>query len=171
MYRCKVLLDLLRDFWGTLGRHFLASALLTIIDNIIVMTRYSSIAASKAMLFLFPLLWLYRLRHRGVSHILLRRNSRRGSARHNSLVCGHFIRICGVIFLTIVRKTANQLSDYPASGKPGRLAGTRELFISGSPYVVFYTVQHNIVTISHGFSYSIGFPAKVLTKQKKSSYH
>lgn len=64
------------------------------------------------------------------------------------------------IILTIVRKTANQLSDYPASGKPGRLSGTRELFISGSPYVVVYTVQHNIVTILTVFHTAQDFPQK-----------
>lgn len=64
------------------------------------------------------------------------------------------------IILAIVRKAANQLSDYPASGKPGRLPGTRELFISGSPYVVVYTVQHNIVTILTVFHSAQDFPQK-----------
>ena len=64
------------------------------------------------------------------------------------------------IILAIVRKAANQLSDYPASGKPGRLPGTRELFISGSPYVVVYTVQHNIVTILTVFHSAQDLPQK-----------
>ena len=51
------------------------------------------------------------------------------------------------VILTIIKKTATQLSKYPDSGKPGRLMGTRELLFSDSPYLVVYTVRNNIVTI------------------------
>lgn len=51
------------------------------------------------------------------------------------------------VILTIIKKTATQLSKYPDSGKPGRLMGTRELLFSDTPYLVVYTVCSNIVTI------------------------
>jgi len=51
------------------------------------------------------------------------------------------------VILTIIKKTATQLSKYPDSGKPGRLMGTRELLFSDTPYLVVYTVRNNIVTI------------------------
>jgi toxin ParE1/3/4 len=34
-----------------------------------------------------------------------------------------------------------RLADYPALGRPGRVAGTRELIIPGTPYLVAYTVD------------------------------
>ena len=51
------------------------------------------------------------------------------------------------VILTIIKKTAAQLSKYPDSGKPGRLMGTRELLFSDAPYLVVYTVRSNIMTI------------------------
>jgi len=51
------------------------------------------------------------------------------------------------VILTIIKKTATQLSKYPDSGKPGRLMGTRELLFSDTPYLVVYTVRNNIITI------------------------
>jgi len=51
------------------------------------------------------------------------------------------------VILTIIKKTATQLSRYPDSGKPGRLMGTREFLFSDTPYLVVYTVRNNIMTI------------------------
>ncbi len=51
------------------------------------------------------------------------------------------------VILTIIQKTATQLSKYPDSGKPGRMMGTRELLFSDTPYLVVYTVRSNIVTV------------------------
>ncbi len=62
------------------------------------------------------------------------------------------------IILAIIKKTAEQLSKYPESGKPGRLTGTRELLFSDSPYLVVYTVRHNTVTILTIFHTAQNFP-------------
>jgi addiction module RelE/StbE family toxin len=46
-----------------------------------------------------------------------------------------------------------QLRDAPARGRPGRLRGTRELVVVGTPYIVAYRVHANdieILTIQHG---------------------
>ena len=44
-----------------------------------------------------------------------------------------------------------RLSDYPASGRPGRVAGTRELVVPGKPYIVPYRVRDGTVEILRVF--------------------
>ena len=46
----------------------------------------------------------------------------------------------------IFAATAN-LESYPALGRPGRIEGTRELIVSGMPYIVAYRVQQERVHI------------------------
>ena len=43
-----------------------------------------------------------------------------------------------------IRGRVELLSDQPAMGRPGRVAGTRELVITGRPYIVAYTVDNQI---------------------------
>jgi addiction module RelE/StbE family toxin len=56
----------------------------------------------------------------------------------------------------IVRAVAEQiasLKDMPTRGRPGRIEGTREFVINGTPYVVAYRVHDadiEILTIQHG---------------------
>lgn len=40
-----------------------------------------------------------------------------------------------------------QIATYPASGRPGRVAGTRELVITGTPYVLVYRLEPGVVHI------------------------
>lgn len=50
-------------------------------------------------------------------------------------------------------KAINRLSAMPNIGRPGRISGTRELIISGTPYLAVYRVQNNrveILRILHG---------------------
>lgn len=39
------------------------------------------------------------------------------------------------------------LVDFPESGRPGRVFGTRELVISGTPYIAAYIVTENAIRI------------------------
>ncbi len=39
------------------------------------------------------------------------------------------------------------LADFPLSGRIGRVAGTRELVVSGAPYIVAYQVKEDAVLI------------------------
>ncbi len=40
-----------------------------------------------------------------------------------------------------------QLVDHPQLGRPGRVRGTRELVVSGSPYVIAYRIEPDAVVI------------------------
>lgn len=53
--------------------------------------------------------------------------------------------------LKIVRRTFSQLSKHPASGKPGRISGTRELIFPELPYIVIYSVQQETVFVIRVF--------------------
>jgi toxin ParE1/3/4 len=49
--------------------------------------------------------------------------------------------------VTRVRGAALALSSFPARGRPGRAAGTRELVVSGTPYVVVYRIEDSVVAV------------------------
>ena len=42
---------------------------------------------------------------------------------------------------------ADRLADYPASGRPGRVLGTRELVVPDTPYILPYRVRGQIVEV------------------------
>jgi len=46
-----------------------------------------------------------------------------------------------------IRTAVERLSAMPAIGRPGRVPNTRELVISGTPYIVPYRVRGDIVQI------------------------
>ncbi len=46
-----------------------------------------------------------------------------------------------------IRDHVKQLLDFPESGRSGRVAGTRELVVTGLPYVVAYGISGDVVRI------------------------
>ncbi|MBS0523108.1 MAG: type II toxin-antitoxin system mRNA interferase toxin, RelE/StbE family [Proteobacteria bacterium] len=52
-----------------------------------------------------------------------------------------------------IARGVQQLASAPGRGRPGRIRGTRELIVVGTPYTVAYRVHENdieVLTIQHG---------------------
>jgi addiction module RelE/StbE family toxin len=46
-----------------------------------------------------------------------------------------------------IREAVERLVRFPDAGRPGRIAGTRELIVAGSPFVVAYRVTAETVDV------------------------
>ncbi len=46
-----------------------------------------------------------------------------------------------------IRKQTGLLAIYPEIGRPGRVRGTRELVITGTPYIAAYRFAGDVVTV------------------------
>ncbi len=53
--------------------------------------------------------------------------------------------------VTRIERVVNRLAEHPNSGRPGRVAGTREVIVPGLPYLVVYRVEDRQVTILRVF--------------------
>lgn len=51
-----------------------------------------------------------------------------------------------------------QLTDYPKSGRVGRIDGTRELVVTGTPYIVPYRIKNDCIEILRVFHSSRKWP-------------
>jgi toxin ParE1/3/4 len=49
--------------------------------------------------------------------------------------------------VAILLNATGTLADFPEKGRPGRRRGTRELVVSGTPYVVAYRVRSGVIEI------------------------
>lgn len=43
--------------------------------------------------------------------------------------------------------SAERLAEYPQRGRPGRVEGTRELVVTGFPYIIVYRVRETTIRI------------------------
>lgn len=43
--------------------------------------------------------------------------------------------------------SVTRLRDFPESGRPGRVEGTRELVVGGAPYVIPYRIEADMVEL------------------------
>jgi plasmid stabilization system protein ParE len=59
-----------------------------------------------------------------------------------------------------ILRTANLLAKNPAVGRPGRVPGTRELVIAGTPYLIPYRVRDETVEILRVFHAARRWPEK-----------
>jgi toxin ParE1/3/4 len=46
-----------------------------------------------------------------------------------------------------IRGAPAQLSQFPASGRPGQIDGTRELLVGSTDYILPYRVQNDVIQI------------------------
>ena len=64
----------------------------------------------------------------------------------------------------VVRAILNaikQLERFPAIGRPGRVSGTRELVVAGTPYIVPYRVRSGQIEILRVFHAARRWPASL----------
>ncbi len=59
-----------------------------------------------------------------------------------------------------IESSVERLKSYPASGRPGRVSGTRELVVGGTAYIIPYRVRGEAVEILRVFHGSRKWPAK-----------
>jgi toxin ParE1/3/4 len=57
-----------------------------------------------------------------------------------------------------IDKLVNMLATMPNMGRPGRIFGTRELVIKGTPFLVVYRVQNERVEVLRVLHGRQGFP-------------
>jgi toxin ParE1/3/4 len=51
--------------------------------------------------------------------------------------------------LTRIDEAVRRLETFPHSGRPGRVSGTRELVVGGTPFILPYRVRGGVVQILH----------------------
>jgi toxin ParE1/3/4 len=74
-------------------------------------------------------------------------------ARYNSKAAAAIVQA--------IHEAVNQLQPFPALGRPGRVIGTRELVISGTPYIVPYRVRNDEIQILRVFHGARKWPSKL----------
>jgi toxin ParE1/3/4 len=60
-----------------------------------------------------------------------------------------------------IHESVDRLQRHPALGRPGRVAGTRELVVPGTPYIVPYRVRDSEVQILRVFHGARKWPSKL----------
>jgi plasmid stabilization system protein ParE len=60
-----------------------------------------------------------------------------------------------------IASTVDQLASHPALGRPGRVPGTRELVIIGTPYIVPYRIRGDTVEVLRLFHSARKWPLKL----------
>lgn len=66
-----------------------------------------------------------------------------------------------VAAIKVVKKilhSVEALSEQPGIGRPGRVVNTRELVISGTPYIIPYRVKDNTIEILRVFHNAMQWP-------------
>ncbi len=55
----------------------------------------------------------------------------------------------------------NLLANQPSMGRPGRVSGTRELVVTGSPYIIPYRVKNNSIEILRILHVAMEWPEEI----------
>jgi toxin ParE1/3/4 len=53
----------------------------------------------------------------------------------------------GRITLRIIESVETMIPENPGIGRPGRVPGTRELVVAGTPYIVPYRLSHGMIEV------------------------
>ncbi|OGW25254.1 MAG: toxin Y4kP [Nitrospirae bacterium GWC2_42_7] len=59
-----------------------------------------------------------------------------------------------------IKKSVEILKENPGIGRPGRVPNTRELIITGTPYIVPYRVRRNVIEILRVLHGAMKWPDK-----------
>jgi toxin ParE1/3/4 len=62
--------------------------------------------------------------------------------------------------VTTINRAVQNLRRFPAMGRPGRVIGTRELVVPGTPYIIPYRVRGNSVEVLRVFHAARRWPTK-----------
>ena len=65
------------------------------------------------------------------------------------------------LFVAHIRASAAKLSDHPNLGRPGRIAGTRELVVTRFAYILPYRVRGHAVEILRVFHTARKWPGRM----------
>ncbi len=57
-------------------------------------------------------------------------------------------------------RAVEALEHFPALGRPGRIPGTRELVVSGTPYIVPYRVRGDVLQVIRVFHAARKWPGQ-----------
>jgi len=74
-------------------------------------------------------------------------------ARHNPQAAA------GIVMA--IQEAVARLAEYPAMGRSGRVAGTRELVVAGTPYIIPYRVRGDRVEILRVFHAARKWPPRL----------
>jgi toxin ParE1/3/4 len=69
--------------------------------------------------------------------------------------------------VTAIEQAVSLLADYPGLGRPGRVEGTRELLITGTPYTLPYTVRRGRIEVLRVFHAARKWPPKLLAARRQ----
>ncbi|HKM49476.1 MAG TPA: type II toxin-antitoxin system RelE/ParE family toxin [Terriglobales bacterium] len=69
-----------------------------------------------------------------------------------------------------ITRAVENLERFPAAGRPGRVPGTRELVVSGTPYIVPYRVRGNIVEVLRVFHASRKWPSHFRPRRRANGH-
>lgn len=64
-------------------------------------------------------------------------------------------------FVLHLRDSAAMLADHPNMGRPGRIAGTRELVVTRFPYILPYRVRGSTVEVLRVFHTARKWPDRL----------
>jgi toxin ParE1/3/4 len=86
------------------------------------------------------------------------------AARANLIAVSEYISqdnpVAAARTVDVIVRAVEALEHFPALGRPGRISGTRELVVSGTPYIVPYRVRGDVVQLIRVFHAARKWPSQ-----------